>query len=583
MSAVRRGLPVDQEARDRAVSDLDSSYCMEAGAGTGKTTLLVGRYLSIVKSGRAGCRQIVAITFTEKAAAEMKSRLRRDLERALVDSGEETDERANLSAAIDELEGAPISTIHAFASSILREYPVEAGVDPGFKLLDEIEGAMLLDECWNAFLGSASKDQAGLLRTWDMAGGSSSKLRDIAMSLYYNRGRRALSGLFDEPGQAGARERGGGATRAHGSGDGSPEAGGLAGLFEQAAARLGDLLESSQVDPEDRGLPRIGAFLDGMDILRSRTGRVEEEDALVFAVPKGAGSMSNWDPPGSCREQKAILQRLADAQAEARTGVVTGMREELTGWLGGFLESVERRKRDEGLLDFDDLLIMARELVDDEAVLRSIRRRYRYFLVDEFQDTDPVQAELVMLLAGGGGEEILPDPGRLFIVGDPKQSIYRFRKADIEIYEKVKRRFRESGSLLRISQNFRSLPGVTEWVNALFSRIITCPEGRYYQPDYEPVHAWREGDEAAVISLGLEPGETGADAWRRAEGSAVAGFIRALVDSGREVMDPVDRSRRPVRLGDIAVLYRGTTGIEHYEDSLREGGIPYIVEGGKLY
>ena len=142
-----RALPVDDAARRRAAGDLETSFCVEAGAGTGKTSLLVGRFLSILESGKASCSQIVAITFTEKAAGEMKIRLRQKILERRADPALAGEPRANLERAYDELERSPISTIHSFAATILREYPVEARVDPNYSQFDALEGALFFDEC----------------------------------------------------------------------------------------------------------------------------------------------------------------------------------------------------------------------------------------------------------------------------------------------------------------------------------------------------------------------------------------------------------------------------------------------------
>ncbi len=138
----RAGEPVDRPARDRAANDLDRSFCVEAGAGTGKTSLLVERFVAIIESGRAAAGEIVAITFTEKAAEEMKLRIRREIERRLAAGGLSAAAGGLLAAARDDLERSPISTIHSFAASILREYPVEAGIDPLFEQLDALGGSL---------------------------------------------------------------------------------------------------------------------------------------------------------------------------------------------------------------------------------------------------------------------------------------------------------------------------------------------------------------------------------------------------------------------------------------------------------
>jgi ATP-dependent exoDNAse (exonuclease V) beta subunit len=593
---------VDGEARERAARDIGSSCCMEAGAGTGKTTLLVDRYVSIITGGAAGCREVVAITFTEKAALEMKERIRRRLE-GLASGGASSPEiLSRVEAALGEIENAPVSTIHSFASSILREYPVEAGIDPRFTQLDEIESSIMLDDCWNAFLQGVEEPFDRVIRGWFGAGGSLAALRDAAMKVYSLRGRGRGGEL---PGGDRPRDPGG-----KGCEDGGPSAGPAAsedmaayGAFlESVSAELAELLESSCVDRGDEGAFSIASFLDSLRAAPGPGEEGREEYLLGMDILKAKGNRKNWDPPDACARQKSLFREISERRGNLRKLRTDRLRADLMRWLDGFTAAVGERKRREGVLDFDDLLIKARSLLENPCVLRSLRRRYTHILVDEFQDTDSLQAGIIMLLSGRGGGGGAPGeagpgeggpgegesgrgpgPGNLFIVGDPKQSIYRFRNADVEIYEKVKMSFGGDESRLRITQNFRSVPGITEWVNGAFSRMMTGPEDGLYQPRYEPIHARREGFGAAVVSLRFERDGERVDEVRRAESAAVAGYIRELVAGGREIMDPVSREMRPARFGDIAVIYRGTTGIEYYEDSLRFAGVPYIVEGGKLY
>ena len=254
------------------------------------------------------------------------------------------------------------------------------------------------------------------------------------------------------------------------------------------------------------------------------------------------------------------------------------MRDGLSGWFDEFVLSVKRRKMAEGLLDFDDLLIRTRELLRDETLLGALRERYRFILVDEFQDTDPLQSEIVFLLAGDGA-------GRLFVVGDPKQSIYRFRRADVEIYEEVKENLASSGAVINISQNFRSVLPLVDWVNDTFAHIIKPPEEGMFQPRYEPITAAREGVGPSVIDLDLEllGGEWNVADIRRVEAEAIGRLIHDLLESGRIVRDQATKELVPLSYRHIAVIYPGTTGIDFYEESLRLEGIPYIIEGGKLY
>ena len=582
---------VDSAARERATADLGTSFCVEAGAGTGKTSLLVGRFLSIVERGYAPCSRIVAITFTEKAAGEMKVRLRQEILKRRDDAALPAGVRANLETAYDELERSPISTIHSFAATILREHPIEAGVDPGFTQLDALESALLFDECWNDFLMGGSEAWGGTLGQFMMFGGSIDTLRDMAGALYAHRAERSCAHIFDhgggarDPVAASPARPGPGALAAKQSpGD---ESSGLRDSFARAAGRLSALARDHCTNPEDRGRAAIEEFIAAMEALETLRDEELSFFLLTLRLPKNKGSKDNWRPAEVCAEQKDIFRELAELQERERTNISDRLRALLEGFFDEFLSFVETRKAAIGVLDFDDLLIKVRDLCTRVDALDALRERYRYLLVDEFQDTDPVQAEIVYLLAGAPGSRdgLRTEPGKLFIVGDPKQSIYRFRKADIEIYERVKERIAESGAELSIVENFRSVPGIIEWVNETFSEIMQPPGGARFQPRYEAIHPHREGTGAPVILLDLELDgkDLNAPAIRKREGEAVARLIHRLLEDGMSVMDASSRAMRPVRFGDIAVIYPGTTGIDHYEEPLRAENIPYIVEGGKLY
>ena len=559
---------VDKEARLRATQDLDTSLCVEAGAGTGKTTLLVERYLEIITSGRARCGQVVAITFTEKAAGEMKLRIRREIEDRL-EHGDlpEEEHRTRLEEALYELERAPISTIHSFAQVLLREHPLEAGVDPRFDHLDEVQCPLFIEECWMDFLASVPPERAPVVQRFLALGGTLGLLRKMADTLYYNRGERHVDSF-----SRGDRD----------SGDAySDPAGEFAGLVREISSELSRLVRDHCTDHEDLGCKEVERFLSG---LGECGGACKSEDALLgLGLPvKSKGNKNNWSPQETCGEMKGLIERLHTGMSSFKSALVDRLRDELIEWLDGFLELVESRKAAKSLLDFDDFLIRARELLRNKDALEDLRERYRFILVDEFQDTDPLQTEIVFQLSGAAESD---DPGKLFVVGDPKQSIYRFRKADVEIYEEVKQRLAGSGSHLKISQNFRSVPPIVEWVNETFGSIIIPPEDGKYQPRYEPIHAMRPGVERAVIALDLEfeSESPNVDEVRRAEGNAIARLIRDLVEGSRTVVDPDTKERASIAYRHIAVVYPGTTGIDNYEEPLRRASIPYIIEGGKLY
>jgi ATP-dependent helicase/nuclease subunit A len=586
---------VDQKARERAIGDLDRSLCVEAGAGTGKTTLLVNRYLSIIRKGKALPTEIVAITFTDKAAGEMKVRLREEIQSILKSQQCKESERERFIEAQYELERAPISTIHSFCSSIIREFAIAAGVNPGFQLLSDVEGNLYFQECWRDFLSVIKGPQVYFLEKFFRRGGAINRLMGIATYLYERRGERHIEEIVESCHDRYSSDSAGNAQDLEDwvSDVGSRRKGIVNAVafskdVEEAREYFCSLLENHCRDEEDGGAAEIRGFLAETEDINGLKGDQLEEFLLSIKVPNAnRGNKKNWDPPHKCSEFKELARNLKNVQSRYRRRFMDSLRDFIYYWAYQLVDYVQERKREDGFLDFNDLLIISRRLLDNRAILEVLRKRYRYILVDEFQDTDPLQAEIVMMLSDELGSLRRDSSGRgkLFIVGDPKQSIYRFRNADIEIYQKVKKALSGEDSIIEINQNFRSLPGIINWVNMAFSQLMTGGDEEDFKPEYEAIHPYREASGSSVVLLNMEldQSEERADQVRSVEAESIARFIHHLIEQGVEIEDPVDGVVRPIGYGDIAILYRGTTGVENYENTLRSEGIPYLVEGGKLF
>lgn len=556
---------VDAGERRLAESDLSRSFWVEAGAGTGKTTLLIRRLLNIISCEAARLSEIAAITFTEKAAAELKARLRDELEERA--AGAPLERLAPIRQALEELESASITTIHSFAGSLLRERPVEAAVDPHFKIADEGDLDDLLEQVWEDWFFSELAAAPEVLSRALTLGVSPERLRELGGILYRQRD------LVME-----AR---------------TPEPPSLQSAFDDLLAeRLPELKELLDfcTEPEDRGYRHLLELIGAAERYLSLEDGLEKERFLVRIFPAVAsrGNQKNWQPREQCLRQKEICSELKRLQEAALRSIQGQLTAALVHWCRGYLEAVERAKEEAGLLDFQDLLLKARNLLRDSKAVRGyFQRRFRYLLVDEFQDTDPLQVELLFLLAeeeprAGSWQEARPAEGKLFLVGDPKQSIYRFRRADIEIYQEARQKLLEHGEALSISQNFRTLPALIEWVNGTFSRLIE-PQGRY-QPAYQHLSAYRPPRNEPSVVL-LEPSgsldELKADDIRAAEAAAVAGLIETAV--GKWTVPAAQGGSRALRYGDIALLFPTTTGLYHFEEALRRGGIPFRLEGGRQF
>ncbi|MGO9899956.1 MAG: UvrD-helicase domain-containing protein [Solirubrobacteraceae bacterium] len=555
----------DQSARERITDALDTNLGVEAGAGTGKTTVLVQRVTNVLATGKATVDELVVITFTEKAAAELSTRVRDALEvRAREVTGEEQD---RVLGAARDLYRCHIETIHSFATSLLRERPVEAGIDPLFEVVAGLAGSLSFDAAYEAFQDELLSSRSPALDRALRRGLGLAELREACEQLNTYRYLRPLS----IPG--------------HGDGELATHL----QEFRRIANELRALLVAC--DPGDDGAVEIvEAIIDWTDELEALASEAEQEFQLLYRdrayTNKQRGSRANWGAEGK-QCLKDLQDEYRDAHEAAKDGLRTDALLSLLPEIERFVDTYERQRREAGEPDYDDLLFWARDLLRDSKPARDyFRRRYKVVLIDEFQDTDPVQAELALLLTSetephDDWRVLNPVPGRLTVVGDPKQSIYRFRRADIAVYDQV-RSHALSGGHEQISTNFRSNPQLLAALNHAFDTILRQQFG--VQPGNVRLEA-ASGAETArkpPISLVLGDVEGSAGERREEEAFAIAAMLHAAHRDEWNIRDRRDRDRwRPCRWGDMAILMPARTGIELYEDALADAGIPYRHEGSR--
>ncbi len=567
--------PRDQEQRVEAATWTGGPVLVEAAAGTGKTTLLVERILHLIRNEGVGLGEIAAITFTRKATAELKDRIRSEILSAVEKKEDDDEAKARLQDALDNLESARISTIHGFALDILRAFFVEARLPPDLGDVDEIEQDERRDAAWRDWLAQKLDGDDARLRDFLELGFSATDLE------------RIREAILDLPELREHFPRLGGA---------SPDE--IHASIQEAFEAWADFGERHCSDEEDKALQQLGeaeSWLEGLSGL-SKTELLREFWNPGFKLNKRVGSAKNWgDSTDEGRANLRLFRRAYDRFMEESAATVS--HEMLAGLVlivWGFVDSFEREMREAGLLSYQDMLFLAAKLVREDASVRGrIRESIRHFLVDEFQDTDPLQVELIFLLAGEGDaadwREVMLEDAGLFLVGDPKQSIYRFRRADIAIYHEVREMIEAlpNGRLLHITENFRSTPGVVDFVNEAFSRVIR-PEAMV-QPEYVPLEAHRESADTAVFLIrknedGNESSEGGNESEemrRKKEAACLAAAVRELVEEKRgEVFDKDTNARRPVGYGDVAVLFRARTGYARFEEAFRGAGVPFVTDGG---
>ncbi|HYA36083.1 MAG TPA: UvrD-helicase domain-containing protein [Candidatus Binataceae bacterium] len=582
----------DARVRERIRSDLDTSLIIEAAAGTGKTTALVSRIVAVIASGRSQLANIVAVTFTEKAAGELKLRLRSELERARHEDSRGDEEKRRLEKAMTQLEEARIGTIHSFCADLLRERPVEARVDPMFEVAPEDVAGELFERAFDrwfaAVLDNPGEGMRRLLRRRDLAEGEGP--RPFA--------RRAAEELvqwrdFDTPWRRFDFDR-----------DSEIDS------LVSEISKLGEIArEGDSDDYLARALDDIYRPVSEATRLEAVRGR--DYDALeqvLAGLLRGNGSRFRWRGYGDkfgerdrvdvIARRDALRERLERFRHDAGANLAPRLREEMWPLAAAF----EDQKRRSGVLDFLDLLLVARDLVrDDTSVRAELQRKFTHIFIDEFQDTDPLQAEILLLLsaddpAESNWEKVRPVPGKLFIVGDPKQSIYRFRRADVALYQILKHRLAERGAAIEhLTVSFRATPDLQEMVNSAIAPLM--PDESTTQPAYVALEKYRENEVAQPSIVALPVPEIYGDFGRivdyridQSQPDAIAAFIKYVItDSGWTVTERESPDVRvPIRANHICVLFRrlnsfGRDVTRPYIRALEARHVPHIlVRGGSF-
>ena len=576
----------DAAARNRIRSDLETTFVVEAAAGTGKTTELVARIVSLIRSGRTTLDRILAVTFTDLAAGEMKLRLRGELEAARAGAGAE--EQRRLALALSRLEVAAIGTIHSFCADLLRERPVEAQVDPLFELPAEEDQERLFgqafDEWFQRTVSDPGEGVRRLLRRKVRPAETSPRelLRKAAWDVCEHRD-------FAAPWRREPFDRKASLQR----------------VLDKLAS-VGELAAQAQ-QPDDwiaQSLAEIGRFVS--EVQRREAARGRDEDGIEgelyeFARRKHWG----WNGGGKrfSREQKASAIALRDAAKQELDAFLEASGADLAACLREELRSLcaayEDAKRRAGSLDFLDLLLRARDLVrGDPTIRRELQERFTHVLVDEFQDTDPLQAEILLLIAADDPvvtdfRRARPVEGKLFVVGDPKQSIYRFRRADIALYQEVKTALLRGGAeLLHLSTSFRSVPAIQKAVNVSFAPRMQGGT----QASYVALDAFRDdpADRPSVVALPAPRiyGRRGIanDRITESYAEAVGAFVEWLVrHSGWRVSERDKTEPVPIEARHVCLLFRrmrgwnGTDLTRPYVRALEARRVPHVLFGGRSF
>jgi CRISPR-associated exonuclease Cas4 len=585
--------PTDTPVRVRALTDLGSTLLVEAAAGTGKTALIAGRITMLLAEGYAP-RQIAAFTFMEAAASELSARVHGYIDKLLADQvpqplkealpmGLTSVQCVHLQAARERLEELTASTIHGFCQTLIHSYAVDANVDPGAQILDGVQAEVAFDTVFDRWLRNRLNSPA---RTTDPIVVLSkedpthvvSMVRDLARFRRNHREARPVVATFSGRPDIEFVE----AVRSFAHWRASAPAEPMTeGLLESLETLAGFYQDAFQATTNFESLwrlahpPRVSAmYADSSDLkspkLKAAWQRAAYGDAGILFHDE---AMALFTAAETC--YRTLIGHIAAALVES-----------LSSELDEVLSQYAEFKHQAAVLDFDDLLYKARDLVrGNEAVRIALGERYFRILVDEFQDTDPIQAEIFFRIAAIDCPEQWQDStlrkGSLFIVGDPKQAIFRFRGADIAIYEKARSAIQRQHpqNILHITSSFRSMPDILNHVNACFERPFSHPT----QPGYVHLTSTRTaspGQAPCVVlrTLDLLPSPRVNDV-REAEAGEVAQICARLIGN-LQIVDESGRQRL-LEPADIALLAPTGTQLRIYEHALDEEGLPYASQAGK--
>jgi len=585
-----------------ALSAHDRSVSLAAGAGCGKTFVLTERFLSYLDPRQleptAELTELVAITFTDAAAREMRDRIRRRCYQRL-QQAEDASQRTAWKRLLSSLDGARISTIHSFCATLLRNYAAEAALDPRFELLDpptaELMRLQSLDHHLRQLLVAADERLIQLATHFGLR-----SLRNYVAELLGNNVQAVIARWKEaSPAQLASHWRD--YFRAHVA----PAA--IAALLSaEPVQQLRTICATATVSKE-KLQAHFHATLTLLETFsQSEAPHLAAAQLRDLAKVQGVCTKKDWDDEAdfqqlkeTCTAVRALIDKslLRTPLADDALHGVAAIGLDLLQLTAEVDQRYTRAKQQRNVLEFDDLLSRTHALLVDERypqVRQSLSRNTRLLMVDEFQDTDPLQVAIVKALRG----EDWAAEG-LFVVGDFKQSIYRFRGAEPRVSSELRATL-PAASRLSLTTNFRSQPAIVDFVNALFHSSFAEDKSDSFAEGYEPLVAHRPQltPTPAIEFLWSSPGESRSDSQharrrgqtendRRQEARYIARRLAQLLDSGEPLVVDTDAEgeplARPLGLGDIAILLRTLSDVALYEAALREYGLDYYLAGGHAF
>lgn len=585
----------DASERNRVLTELDKTLLVEAAAGTGKTSLIAGRVVMLMLNG-VPPRGIAAITFTELAASELSLRIREyatqllageipKVLRGAVSLELLNDKRDALSSAIDAFDEMTACTIHAFCQQIIMAYAVETGLDPGSQMMDAPTADAMFESVISGWMFDRlshgmqeGEDPVAVLSKFE-------PLKVVKDSFDLAKLKLAHSGAGTVPVDLSLRkdidfvESVRVFRRWYANYSNERSTGALIEEFETLAEFYENCFETE---------PSFARLWKLADPPRTRSMKWNE---FTFTEPRNLGRWKSAygkdDGPGLSQQADGHFRTCVDRFSDLLGQIGDAMVGQMSRALNPVTDLYRQRKENAAVLDFDDLLQRAHALVTTNDVVRSaIGDRFAHILVDEFQDTDPIQASILFSIAARSTPDRWQDAdlrdGALFVVGDPKQSIYAFRGADIDSYKQAKQAIARLGDdrIIHIGANFRCQPGIIDYVNSVFQPVLDA-DG---QPSYSALTATREGAPhglACASHVAIGDGQKAKMAQQRDDEAALIAQICSKLIGSIEIDDEHTGERRFLEAGDIALLAPTGTELWRYERALESLGLAVASQAGK--
>lgn len=548
-----------------------------ANAGSGKTLVLVERYVSLILSGKARVSEVVAITFTEKAASELKRKIATKVAERIAAAPDHRT-RLKLEELREELSGAVIDTIHSFCSRILREFPVEADVDAAFTVIEEIDRNVLREravrQTFEMVLGNkhphpGREEVFELLRSlgkrkvldivhalvrkrelvdrWLRSEGLFSRSDDEILQLWSTTLTDSIHRAMDDPLV---------------TQDLTLLVHAIKEKERKSAREAFETFEGSRSVSE-----RVSAFVQLAGMVLTKNGKLREifpdpDDMLQEAARRlrRTRDLVQLHGPGDEEQHRSLLKQIR---------LLLAIYQEV-------IQRYDAAKAEGAYLDFDDLQLRTRKLLENEKICQKLSQRFKYIMVDEYQDTNLLQYEVLLPLLSN------LQKGNLCIVGDPKQSIYRFRDADVSVFNRTKRdilRVAGPESAVTLGESFRLLRDVAAFINLVFSSVMKGEDDEFEMP-YEPLLCGRQNEAPGRVELLLPADDAQPDALSEEE--MIARRILQLRHQRYQIFGK-DEVPHPLRFRDVAILLRSRTKLGRLEQALNRYHVPYLVTGGVGY